>query len=131
MLFRKLKNFSYILVMVLAMLQVVLPLIHAHPVDSTVNKVSGIHLHVKDTNIPDRETAPTINAQYYSVQVMGVLGGFEPEQHALPAVTLICLFIIVLSVFLLVSGLFPVSTTKFHARRTPRYFSLPLRAPPL
>jgi hypothetical protein len=130
MFFRRLKALSHFLVMVLAMLQILLPLIHAHPVGSSVGMTAGIHMPAEEFEIPDLDKTPAIKAQHYLPQVIGVAGGREPEQRTLLAATLICVFVIALWVFLPANAVFLLPAAIFHARRPPRYVSLPLRAPP-
>jgi len=103
MLFSKIKKLSYQLVIVLAMLQVLMPLIHGHPAGSPVSKVTGFHIHEMDADdeIHGADQTATLRAQHIHEQVIGVAGGFEPDTLHLLVPLLYCLFFIVFADFVL------------------------------
>ena len=131
MFFRSLNKFSYVLVTILALLQILSPLLHAHPVGSSLSVTSGIHIHSEEADFLIADKAHTLKAEQIEAQVVGVPNGNQSEKFLLPAITLICLFVVGLFNVQLVKDAFLRSSTFLAARQSPRYLSLPLRAPPL
>ncbi|GAB7563867.1 hypothetical protein LG202_19060 [Methylobacillus methanolivorans] len=120
------------LVLLLAMLQVLSPLIHAHPAGTPLSGMgSGIHVHDVLSGFDNNWTMPVVHTQHHYVQVIGVGNAYEPERLNLPNLFL-------LASCLLLALCFGGATRRVYWREhncrptpTPTYFSSPLRAPPL
>ena len=134
MLFSKIKKLSYQLVIVLALLQVMMPLIHGHPAGSPVSAVTGFHIHEMDADdaIHGMDQAPTLRTQHIQEQVIGVAGGFEPDTVRLLTPFLYCLFFIAFTDFVL-RNKHRLAWLEAHIflRRCPNHSLNSPRAPPL
>lgn len=132
MLSRRFKKFSMYLVLLLAMLQVLLPLIHAHPAGTPLSGMgSGIHMHDVVSELGNHWAIPTLHTQHDYVQVIGVGNAHEPERLNLPTLFL-------LASFLLLALCFGGSIRRiywrehnFHPAPAPTFSRSLLRAPPL
>lgn len=132
MLLRRLKRCSLYIVMVLALLQALLPLLHAHPANTPLsNTGSGIHMHDLVTDhLHHFWTSPSLEAEHDHVPVIGVGAAHEPESIQLPV-------LLGLATFLLVALFFGRSARPiiwrehaFQPVPAPDFFVSPLRAPP-
>jgi|SRR5450830_1353992 len=134
MLFSKIKKLSYQLVIVLALLQVLMPLIHGHPAGSPVSAVTGFHIHEMDADdaIHGMDQSPTVRSQHIHEQVIGVAGGFEPDTVRLLTPFLYCLFFIAFTDFVLTNKQrFASPESRIFLRRSPSQRPNSPRAPPL
>lgn len=120
------------MVMVLALLQALLPLLHAHPANTPLsNTGSGIHMHDLVTDhLSHSWTSPSLEMEHDHVQVIGVGAAHEPESIHLPV-------LLGLATFLLVALFFGRSARSivwrehaFQPVPAPDFFVSPLRAPP-
>ena len=132
MLFRQLKTFSMCIVLLLAILQAVLPLLHAHPAGNSIpDLATGIHIggiHMQD--VTSHPATPALEANHDHLQAIGVGNANEPERLQLPQLMLVATFLLITLLFggavrnvlWRVHDCQPVSASKF--------FIAPLRAPP-
>ncbi len=137
MLFRRLNRFSTVIVTILALLQILSPLIHAHPAGSLLSATSGVHIHsgtpiyseAADFSVADK--VHTLKAEQIEAQAIGVPSGTQPEKYLVPAITLVFLFIFILFNAQSAKYAFVRSSQLFNARSSPPYSSPSPRAPPL
>lgn len=123
------------MVLVLAMLQALLPLLHAHPAGTPMTSMgSGIHLHQAELGGLDHNfSTPTFEAFHTATVAVGVGNAYEPDPLQLPH-----LDIVLLAVFLLVALFFggafhqtPWREYNLKPAPFPYFFTSLLRAPPL
>ncbi|SNR84676.1 hypothetical protein SAMN05192560_1383 [Methylobacillus rhizosphaerae] len=123
------------MVLVLAILQALLPLLHAHPAGTSMTATgSGIHLHQAEFGGLDHHfSTPTFEAFHTATVAVGVGNAYEPDPLQLPH-----LDVVLLAIFLLVALFFGGSFHQTFWREYdlkptpfPSFFTSPLRAPPL
>ncbi len=116
----------------LVCLQVLLPLIHAHPVGSQLGKiVDGFHIHSKVGSTLVSNNFSVIQHQDNIHDVVGVPNANETEELVLPKIVLYCLFIVAILSSVLAIGKHIQFEQLFTKRQYPSYILQPLRAPPL
>ncbi|MGB4811513.1 MAG: hypothetical protein WBP13_03395 [Methylophilaceae bacterium] len=135
MFYHHLKKLTPILVILLVLLQLISPMLHQHPADSSLEKVQGFHLHFDDYGFTDSnknaDKVPTLSVQKHTPQVIGVPVGNETKQPLLPMLTLVCLYFILLFNGLILKPIFFSPEINIQRRKNPRFTSTQLRAPPL
>ena len=131
MFFRRLNRFSTVIITILALLQILSPLIHAHPAGSILSITSGVHIHSEEADFSIADKVPTLKVDQIEAQAIGVPSGNQPEKYLVPAITLVFLFIFTLFNAQSAKYAFVRSSKIFNARPSPHYFSLSPRAPPL
>ena len=131
MFFRRFHKFSTVIVTLLALLQILAPLIHAHPAGSLLNITSGVHIHSEEADFLIADKVHTLKADQIEAQAIGVPSGHQPEKYLVPAITLVFLFIFTLFNAQSAKYAFVRSFQLLNIRPSPHYFSLAPRAPPL
>ncbi len=133
MFFRRLNRFSTVILTILALLQMLSPLIHAHPAGSSLSVTSGVHIHSEAADFSITDKVHTLKAEQIEAQAqaIGVPSGPQPEKYLVPAITLVFLFIFTLFNAQSAKYGFVKSSKLFNARSSPHYSSPSPRAPPL
>lgn len=132
MLSRRFKKFSMYLVLLLALLQVLLPLIHAHPAGTPLSGMgSGIHVHDIVSGLDSHWTMPTVHTQHHYVQVIGVGNAHEPARLNLPTLFLLASFLLLILCCDGPTRLIYWREHNFLPAPAPTFSRSLLRAPPL
>lgn len=126
------KSVVSFMVLILVCLQVLLPLIHAHPVGSQLgNNIDGFHIHNEASSTLISQSVPLVQQQDGTHDVVGVPNANETKKLVLPKIVLYCLFIIAILSSVLAVGKHLWFEQFFPKRQNPSYTLRPLRAPPL
>lgn len=134
MFLRQFKKLAFSIILLLAMLQALLPLLHAHPAGTPAASMgAGLHLHETMTGYNQAWHAHNASLQvdHDHLQVIGVGSANEPEPLTVADLGLLLAFVLV------ALGFSPTARSLFwHAlaiqpAAAPAYFLSPLRAPPL
>ncbi|WP_334108892.1 hypothetical protein [Methylobacillus sp.] len=120
------------MVMVLALLQALLPLLHAHPASAPSSDTgSGIHMHELMTDhLSHPWTTPSLETEHDHVQVISVGIAHEPESIHLPVLVGFATFLLVALFF--GRSAHPITWREHDFQLVPAadFFISPLRAPP-
>lgn len=131
MLLSKFKQ-NVVIALALILMQVLLPLIHAHPKGVDVSAEHGLHVHQDTASVHmlDNHLVALSNPQDHTHEVVEVPSGNKEEPLNVAGALFICLFTISL---LLGAHLFTMARVgNASSVRPPSPFYLPLlRAPPL
>lgn len=129
--FSKLK-FSAAVALALIMLQVLLPLIHAHPKGVDVSAKHGFHIHTDTASVHvlDNHLVALSNPQDHAHDVVEVPSGNKKEPLNVVSMVFTCLFVLSLLFGAQVAGFVRYARQPFVRPPSPFYLPL-LRAPPL
>lgn len=129
------KKLPSLLVTLLVLLQVMSPLLHHHPVGSSLNEKQGVHLHLIDFGLADSSTnldmTSTLSTQSIVPQVIGVPIGNETKLPLLPILVLVYLYLVLLLDSSIFRQAFFLPEAITQQRTNPRFSPTQLRAPPL
>lgn len=129
MLFRQFRQLSLLITLIVACLQGIVPLLHAHPADSTnVNAQSGIHLHDVNAKSFEHFSGYSLQADV-SPHAMEV-GLARQSKDALLLLPILAIFVLLTLRYPLIWRSSDWQQRNFHHTVIPRYFKAQLRAPP-
>lgn len=128
MLFRQFRQLSLLITLIVACLQGIVPLLHAHAADpANTNAQSGIHLH--EVNAQSLESYAGHSLLPDSTHAMEV-GLARQSRDALLLIPILAIFVLLAVSYGLTLHISPWLQRQVHYIPTPRYFSSLLRAPP-
>lgn len=131
MFFREQKPIYFFFAILLVLLQVILPLIHAHTSGTDYqNDEKGIHVHFQHSKNLSLDHLPAIQTRDDLSAVVTVPSGNKPDELSVPAAIIFILIVIALLVKLIPAKAIWLSSF-FIKPFSPPYLLLPLRAPPL
>jgi preprotein translocase subunit SecG len=131
MFLREQKLTYYFLAILLVLLQVILPLIHAHTSGTDYqNNEKGIHVHFQHSKNPSLDHLPVIQTRDDLSSVVTVPSGNKPDELLVPA-AIICILLVIAVLIQFVSTKVIWLNAIFITPFSPPYLLLPLRATPL
>lgn len=133
MFLRQFKKLALSIVLLLALLQALLPLLHAHPAGTpTASMGAGLHLHetMSGYNQAWHAHSASLQTDHEHLQVIGVGSANEPEPLSVADLGLLLAFVLIAIRF--AASVRPESwhTLAVKPAASPAYFLSPLRAPP-